>query len=103
MDRCKFTSLLILDDLGAQRNTDWALEQLDSLIDHRYVCEKLTIFTTNLTSKQLPARIASRLNEGECIKLTCCDYRELKARRRIENMEAVAEAQKITGVKNENI
>ncbi len=96
MANCKSAELLILDDLGMQKNTDWAIEQLDSLIDYRYVNDDLlTVFTTNLKPSSLPPRIASRIREGEVVVLTGPDYRELKAKRRIENREVQAEAQKI--------
>lgn len=97
MGKCKTTELLILDDLGMQKNTDWAIEQLDSLIDYRYVREMLTIFTTNLKPSRLPPRIASRIKEGEVVTLTCGDYRELKAKRRIEKREVSAEPRQIIG------
>ena len=97
MGKCKTTELLILDDLGMQKNTDWAIEQLDSLIDYRYIREMLTIFTTNLKPSMLPPRITSRIKEGEVVTLTCGDYRELKAKRRIEKRVVNAEFQQIIG------
>ena len=33
--------LLIIDDLGAERNTEYALEQMFSIIDSRYRCKSL--------------------------------------------------------------
>ena len=45
--------LLILDDLGAERGTDYALEQVYSVIDNRYKSAKPLIVTTNLTISQL--------------------------------------------------
>lgn len=83
MVRCQNADLLILDDLGMQHNTSWAVEQLDSLIDHRYVHKLETVFTTNVMPSELPPRIASRIKEGEVVQLTGCDYRELKAGRRL--------------------
>lgn len=83
MDKCKNADLLILDDLGMQSNTSWAVEQLDSLIDFRYVHERDTIFTTNLKIDELPPRVASRLKEGDVAQLTGCDYREVKAGHRL--------------------
>lgn len=41
--------LLIIDDLGAERNTDFALEQVYSVVDDRYRSGKPLIITTNLT------------------------------------------------------
>jgi DNA replication protein DnaC len=57
--------LLHLDDLGAERRTDWVLEQLYAVIDRRYNDERSVVFTTNLAEEplkeQLGTRIVSRL------------------------------------------
>jgi DNA replication protein DnaC len=46
-------SLLILDDLGVERNSEFALEQVFSVIDSRYRSKKPMIVTTNLTLEEL--------------------------------------------------
>jgi len=60
--------LLILDDLGAERATDWWLEQLGRLADARTVHNRRTIVTTNASHRQLTAiygdRIVERLIDG---------------------------------------
>lgn len=45
--------LLILDDLGAERDTSYAVEQLYNLIDKRYISGKPMIITTNIPLKEL--------------------------------------------------
>ena len=45
--------LLILDDFGMERKTDFANEQIFSLIDERYRSGKPLIVTTNLTMTEL--------------------------------------------------
>lgn len=40
--------LLLLDDLGANRLTEWRAETINSLLDHRSNEQKLTVITTNL-------------------------------------------------------
>lgn len=42
------TSVLILDDLGIERDTAYAKEQVYNIINNRYLKQKPTIFTTNL-------------------------------------------------------
>lgn len=42
------TSVLILDDLGIERDTSYAKEQVYNIINSRYLKQKPTIFTTNL-------------------------------------------------------
>jgi DNA replication protein DnaC len=82
IEKCKASRLLILDDLGMQKNSDWVLEQLDSLIDYRYLTGSPTVFTTNLKIEELPPRISSRLSEGEIVLLSGQDYRQIKAEQR---------------------
>lgn len=85
---CWKIGCLILDDLGMQRSTDWAVEQLDSIIDHRYLNEQDTIFTTNLLPNALGSeRISSRIKEGEIAILGGPDYREIIARQRKEQRD----------------
>lgn len=45
--------LLIIDDLGIERNTEYALEQVYAVIDERYKAGKPLIITTNLTIAQI--------------------------------------------------
>lgn len=68
-------ALLVIDDLGAERETDYMLELVDSVIDSRYRSGKPLIVTTNLTGEDLKnpknirqQRIYSRLLEM-CILL----------------------------------
>ena len=63
-------SLLIIDDLGIERNTEYALEQVYAVVDERYKAGLPLIITTNLTISQLRnpedvahARIYSRILE----------------------------------------
>jgi DNA replication protein DnaC len=63
---CESARLLLLDDLAAERSSDWTAEVLYRLIDARYARKLPTIVTTNATGEQIRAnlgdRIASRLN-----------------------------------------
>ena len=45
--------LLIIDDLGVERSTDYAMEQVYTVIDERIRSKKPMLITTNLTIKQL--------------------------------------------------
>ena len=66
-DRLVSVDLLHLDDLGAERSTDWVLEQLYAIVDRRYNDERSIAFTTNLEepelTEQVGARTVSRLIE----------------------------------------
>jgi DNA replication protein DnaC len=66
LDACEGARLLLLDDLAAERATDWTAEVLYRLIDARYARKLPTIITTNATGpmirEALGDRVASRLN-----------------------------------------
>lgn len=62
--------LLIIDDLGAERQSDYMLEQVYNIIDNRYKNNQPLIITTNLTLNELKnpsdikySRIYSRILE----------------------------------------
>jgi DNA replication protein DnaC len=74
----RHANLLILDDLGAHNETDWAVVKLDQIVDYRYEHGKPLIATTNLALNRLPERIADRLSEGLLIQLTGESYRKKK-------------------------
>lgn len=58
--------LLVLDDLGAEKQTEWVAEKLFRIIDARYLTQKATFVTTNEapTSEGIPYRVRSRLSAG---------------------------------------
>jgi len=49
----KTIKLLILDDLGAYKMSDWAMEILYMIIDYRYEEMKTTYYTSNFSLEQL--------------------------------------------------
>jgi DNA replication protein DnaC len=60
--------VLHLDDLGAEKQTEWVLEQLYSLVNERYEQERSIVVTTNLIEtasleQQIGRRTVSRLTE----------------------------------------
>lgn len=75
-DRAEFIAslgmydLLIIDDLGVERNTEYAMEQMFTVIDCRYRSRKPMIITTNLKLEEIKnppdlahARIYDRILE----------------------------------------
>ena len=59
--------LLVLDDLGAERGTEWAEEQLYVLLNNRYRSALPLVVTTNErleSTKKIHPRIVSRLRQG---------------------------------------
>jgi DNA replication protein DnaC len=76
--------LLHLDDLGAERTTDWVLEQLYAIVNERWQDRRSIVVTTNLANldelrQQLGARTVSRLGEicGDPIPIMGQDLRML--------------------------
>lgn len=72
--------LLVLDDLGAERSTDWAAERLYVLVSERYNKMRSTVATTNYGLDELVERgygpIVSRLLEGgAAVRIDATDYR----------------------------
>ncbi|WPX08187.1 ATP-binding protein [Anaerocellum danielii] len=57
----KNADLVILDDLGAESSTGWAVEKLYMLVDMRYRDEKPLIVTTNYDLEQLKERLGIRI------------------------------------------
>lgn len=59
--------LLMIDDLGAEKPSEWTGEVLYRIIDFRYIYQRPTVAITNLTppelAKHLGDRLASRLTE----------------------------------------
>ncbi len=72
--------ILILDDIGAEKATEFVSETLYRIINHRYIHMLPTIFTSNYNIQELAERIgersASRIVEMcEIIQLTGGDRR----------------------------
>lgn len=53
IEKMNQSKLLIIDDLGAERGTDYSLERVYDIIDSRYRSNKPIILTTNLTMEQM--------------------------------------------------
>lgn len=91
--------LLIVDDLGAERSTDYALEKVYGIIDNRYRAKKPLILTTNLTLQQMQeatdiryARIYDRIFEM-CypMEFSGVSWRKREAAQRYEETRKILE------------
>jgi DNA replication protein DnaC len=54
------TELLLLDDLGAHRVTDWVEDTVTAIVTHRYNQRKALIATTNLVDPELGASMIDK-------------------------------------------
>jgi DNA replication protein DnaC len=59
-ERLTAVDLLHIDDLGAEKRSDWVLEQLYALVNERYEEERSMVVTTNLDQAQLEEQIGPR-------------------------------------------
>jgi DNA replication protein DnaC len=80
VEQAQEAPFLVLDDLGRERATDFAIETLFRLVDHRYSADLTTLVTTNYRPNELVQRgydaIVSRLVEvGDVVSLKATDYR----------------------------
>jgi DNA replication protein DnaC len=80
LDRYFNVPLLLIDDLGSDKVSDWSRQEVYLLIDLRYRYKRQTIITSNLSLKQIAEkiddRIGSRIAEmGVVIKLVGADHR----------------------------
>jgi DNA replication protein DnaC len=66
-ERISTAGVLVLDDIGAHKSSEWRDETLTRLIDERYEDGRPTLYITNLTAKEFDQlvgeRVASRLAE----------------------------------------
>lgn len=73
--------VLLVDDLGAERYTEWVSEQIVQLLDYRYRNKLSTIITSNLKLNDLKDRVGERIYSrvvGLCkpILVLSDDYRK---------------------------
>lgn len=66
--RLTSVDLLHIDDVGAERTTDWVLEELYSIVNARYEEQRSMVITTNILDRealceQITERTVSRLTE----------------------------------------
>lgn len=74
----RFVSFLILDDLGAEKLSEWTLAALDEIVDLRYSLKRHLLVCTNAKSEDLSPRIGDRLSDkaiGEVIQLAVPSFR----------------------------
>lgn len=98
---CSFP-LLIIDDFGMERGTEYGLEQVYNVIDSRYRSRKPLIVTTNLTLEELQhpqdtphARIYDRLT-SMCapVRFTGSNFRKETAQEKLERLKQLMKQRK---------
>lgn len=61
MERFSTPDILALDDLGAEKTTEWVQEKFRSLLDRRLALGLATFLTTNLSAEELSRRYDTRI------------------------------------------
>ena len=95
--------LLILDDFGMERGTEYGLEQVYNVIDSRYRSGRPLIVTTNLTLEDLQhpedtahARIYDRLIEMcSPVRFTGSNFRKATAQEKMEQLKKLMNGKEI--------
>ncbi len=94
--------LLVLDDLGAEKTSEWVDETMNLIVNTRYNERRLTLFTSNYLDIpdetdpnsllfRIGSRMRSRLHEmcGEFLVLDAGDYRELPTNGGVDDLVAL--------------
>lgn len=100
IERVNRATLLVIDDFGVERNTDYALEQVYNIIDSRYRKRKPIIITSNVTINAMKScsdirqvRIYDRIFEM-CypVKVDGTSFRKKEAAKKFEEMKQILES-----------
>ncbi|EKD46442.1 MAG: hypothetical protein ACD_67C00234G0001, partial [uncultured bacterium] len=84
--------LLVFDDIGAEKSSDWVQETLFVLINHRYEQMLSTILTTNCTLDELATRVGKRITSRliemcRCIRMDGEDWRIKHRKQKLETLD----------------
>lgn len=55
------SDMIVMDDLGAEKTSDWSIQTLYTVFDQRYREMKKTIITSNLSLDEIASRIGDRI------------------------------------------
>src|SRR5207253_1077573 len=100
--------LLVLDDLGAEKTSEWVDETMNLIVNTRYNERRLTIFTSNYPDIpddtepnsllfRIGVRMRSRLHEMcEFIVMDGADYRELPANGGVDELVTLRKTRRKT-------
>lgn len=85
LDRMKSIPMLVIDDLGKEKKSEWSQQTLFNVLNYRYEHYLPTVITTNMTPSELPnyveGAISSRLMETFVVlQMHSTDFRNIKNR-----------------------
>lgn len=81
-------SLLVLDDLGSEKSTEWAREKIFSIFEARAFQRKHTFFTTNLMPDDIKKKYGPRIHDRmvqycSWVKMEGKSFRQMKFKQEI--------------------
>jgi DNA replication protein DnaC len=88
LELCMTVDILLLDDLGVEKESDWAAEKLFQIVNHRYNHQLPLFVATNKPLDDLEPRIYSRLSDDDLsvrVNVMAPDHRQ-----RLSNPGAIA-------------
>lgn len=62
-ERFILPNLLVLDDLGTEKSSEWAIEKLFLIFEKRVALSKHTLFTTNLSTEEINRVYGTRIHD----------------------------------------
>ncbi|MBI4907124.1 MAG: ATP-binding protein [Acidobacteria bacterium] len=80
------TDILLLDDLGAHRVTDWVEDTVTAILTYRCNNRKPLIATTNLVDPEAGANVSERSGTGVQVRTTLAERIGMRARSRLFEM-----------------
>jgi DNA replication protein DnaC len=102
--------LLVLDDLGAEKTSEWVDETMNLIVNTRYNARRLTLFTSNYPDIpddtepnsllfRIGFRMRSRLHEMcDFVEMDAADYRELPTNGGVDDLLTLWKMRKKNGL-----
>ncbi len=88
MEYLKFVDYLLIDDIGAEKVTDWGRDEiLGTILQDRMNNNKVTFFTSNLNMNELESHLAVTKNDAD----------HVKAKRIIERIKYLSDSIELIG------
>lgn len=78
-EKIKTSSLLILDGLGREQSSPWAMDKLRQIISYRHDRQLPTIVTTQRELNELDPMISSRIQDKDVVTLVKINARDYRA------------------------
>lgn len=92
MEALLHCDLLVLDDIGSEKISDWVLDVMFRIVDGRYRQKKPIVYTTNLNPKELKFQLNDRIYDrmietSTIIENSGTSYRREIAEKRYKRLE----------------